>query len=196
MGDQFVRVLGDCLWITDPYRQTFHQRSCPIPENFDIFQGYNLPQSHKHVLKPLNADELTSIAQQLFNILEQTWILKDEWAKIRKSVQTLAENLHKYAVYLKEKCVCVSSQQKLLHPVRGAEDSIGIIQLNVSGYFKEIGPVIAALREKDNYQFVNVNELPTDSRAVTFHSELHTMSLKAIKTAFCTNSQKAALLIC
>ncbi|XP_070571401.1 uncharacterized protein [Ptychodera flava] len=126
MGDQFVRVLGDCLWITDPHRQTFHQRSCPIPENFDIFQGYNLPQSHKHVLKPLNADELTSIAQQLFNILEQ---------------------------------------------VRGAEDSIGIIQLKVATFqsldtSRKLAPVIAALREKDNYQFVNVNELlPTDSRA-------------------------------
>lgn len=60
-----------CSRTVDPHRSAMAQQQAAVPEYWDQFQGVNLPASHRHVVKSLSADNLTSLAQQLFNLLEQ-----------------------------------------------------------------------------------------------------------------------------
>jgi len=70
-GEHFIGVLCDALWIVDPHRQKLSQQQCEVPSMFDAFRAFNDPRKHKHVPQKLNRDQMETISQQLFNILEQ-----------------------------------------------------------------------------------------------------------------------------
>ena len=47
-GNNFVFGLRDTLWYIDGHHSTLEERSCPIPEPFSKFVGYNIPERSKH----------------------------------------------------------------------------------------------------------------------------------------------------
>ncbi|XP_070535261.1 uncharacterized protein [Ptychodera flava] len=170
LGDQFVNVLGDALWLIDPHRSKLSLQQCVIPEFYDIFQGYNCPSVHKHVCKPLKADELQNSSQLLFNILEQSWICKKEWSVIREATESLASVFNKYASYLKKQLDMTTTHHKSQQLVRQLEDSIGIFNLPTSTAtslktLDLVEPIMTALNAKEAFQFICVNEmLPLDRK--------------------------------
>lgn len=71
VGEHFVQILCDSLWYLDPHRPKLHQQQCALPTRFDIFIGFNNPAKHKHVPIHLKSDELLTLSQQVYGILEQ-----------------------------------------------------------------------------------------------------------------------------
>ena len=44
----FTKVMVDCLWYIDGHHDTLRKQSCPIPQLFQQFVGYNIPEASKH----------------------------------------------------------------------------------------------------------------------------------------------------
>ena len=71
LDNNFVGVLGDILWYTDPHRLKFQARGCPLPDPFYQFQGCNQLTIHRHVAQPMEANWLKTFSQLLYNVLDQ-----------------------------------------------------------------------------------------------------------------------------
>ena len=71
LGNNFVSVLGGIPWCTDPHRLKFEARGCALPDMFDQFLGCNQPTVHTHVAQPMEADQLKTFTQLLYNVLDQ-----------------------------------------------------------------------------------------------------------------------------
>ena len=71
LGENFVAALCNQLWHLDPHRPKLAERGCAVPEYWDQFKGFNIPAAHSHIPKRLDRDELTTMTQQMFGVLEQ-----------------------------------------------------------------------------------------------------------------------------
>ena len=71
LGNNFVGVLGDNLWYTDPHRLKFEASGCALQDLFDQFQGCNQPTVHRYVAQPMEVDRLKTFSQLLYNLLDQ-----------------------------------------------------------------------------------------------------------------------------
>ena len=63
-GQNFVKMLTDCLWHIDGHHDTLKKQSCPVPPIFGPFTGYNMPKRSKHrkrIASNLSSDILKTV---------------------------------------------------------------------------------------------------------------------------------------
>jgi len=74
-GKPFVTQLVDILWQLDGHHEKLAAQSCPIPDLFSTYQNYNVPENYKRKRPNLKRETVSTMAQTLFNILQQVFKL-------------------------------------------------------------------------------------------------------------------------
>ena len=70
-GRPFILQLVDILWQLDGHHEKLAAQSCAVPDIFASFQNYNVPESYKRKRPNLKCEMVATMAQTLFNILQQ-----------------------------------------------------------------------------------------------------------------------------
>jgi len=86
-GKTFVKTLADTLWYVDGHHETLNKQSCPIPDCFAKFVGYNKPEISKHRKRQhtnMSSDTLRSLSQLLFSTLQSVFWAKEKWHNLKK----------------------------------------------------------------------------------------------------------------
>lgn len=128
-GKDFINALTDCIWTIDPHLETVRDRCFNVPVLFEHLFGYNIPENHKHKRGELSQSMLMSLTNHLDACLEKPWIGKIMWMPVKTAAQTLSDNMHKYAKYLKDKNEQMNKNRQLMFPVRSLDEtkSVSII---------------------------------------------------------------------
>ena len=95
-----VRTLRDALWYIDGHHHTLADRSCDVPQVFEGFVEYNIPERSKHRKRSsssLCAATLKSYSQSLFDNLQCSFWSRPGWNVLKAEVEVLAKALAKYA---------------------------------------------------------------------------------------------------
>ena len=72
-GKNFTKVMVDCLWYVDGHHETLRKQSCPIPQLFQQFVGYNIPEVSKHrkrQVSNMSSTVLSTLASSLYQNLQ------------------------------------------------------------------------------------------------------------------------------
>ena len=120
-----MNTLTSVLWYLDGHFGALQDRSCHIPDVFNVFHGYNQPEKSKHRRKDitnLSSATLNSFSTTLNQILLQPCFDQDRWKLMKKSVQDLAESTTKYALYLREKNLVMQDNHSASSVVQSASD--------------------------------------------------------------------------
>ena len=93
------------MWYIDGNHTTLSARSCPVPDTFSHFQGYNKPEQRKR--KKISSENLKEVevrahSGNLFELAMHVFIKTDAWRGVYNAILRLATNLRKYADYLKK----------------------------------------------------------------------------------------------
>ena len=92
-GRMCVRKLTNILWILDGHHDVLAKQSCPVPDTFSRFQGYNTPQKHKHrkrSISNLDGDTIRCHSSFLFDLLHAPFWTRHKWQALKKDVELLA----------------------------------------------------------------------------------------------------------
>ena len=125
VGEDFVNTLTNTLWYFDGHFTTFEERSCHIPDDFKVFEGYNKPEKSKHRKKDatnLSASILDCFATSLNQLILQPCFDQKKWESMKKSVGDLADSMTKYALYLCEKNEVVQENHGTPSVIRSVSD--------------------------------------------------------------------------
>ena len=169
-GTPFVRKMGEVLWHIDGQHAKLKAQQAPIPECFLQFSGYNDPVSRKQKPQRLDRAKLETLADDLFDILQQQWMSTYRWQEMKKDIATLADSLQKYAKYLKHQSQVVSTNHKHQESVRDLATSTAPQLLPLKPAVKvtdaaKFERLIQELTSRDKYEPVLLNEmLPSDKR--------------------------------
>ena len=168
-----------CLWHLDGHHSTLKSRACAVPQMFSEFVGFNCPERYKGMKRgpeSLCGNILQVHSQALLEVAQQPWLHSSKWKGILASLNSLAESLNKYSLYLSKKNTEVAENHMLLSPVRqattadGASLSESMIVIPKAQYVK---PAIAThhtclqstLSSSVEYTPVYLNDiLPADRR--------------------------------
>lgn len=104
LGVQFINTLSSALWEIDGNHHTLDSRGFGVPKDLAKFQGYNKPELHKK--RKIGADSLveskvSTHSVALLELSNQAYMHLKVWHNIRGCMLQLANNLRKYANYLK-----------------------------------------------------------------------------------------------
>lgn len=104
LGVQFINTLSSALWEIDGNHHTLDSRGFGVPKDLANFQGYNKPELHKK--RKIGADSLveskvSTHSVALLELSNQAYMHLKVWHNIRGCMLQLANNLRKYANYLK-----------------------------------------------------------------------------------------------
>lgn len=113
-GNNFISILTDVLWCIDGHHDTFKMQSLAIPDVFQVFSGYNLPERSKHrkrTIANLSGVHLRSLSQSMFGLLQAHYWKRSQWITFQPKVECLANNLARYSEYLNAQ----NKKAKLLH---------------------------------------------------------------------------------
>ena len=106
-GSNFISNLRDGLWYIDGHHSTFETRSCSIPEPFDRFEGYNVPEKSKHRKRRtcnLSFDVLVKHVAVLKESLLSSWMQQSGWLQLKECVSKLTTAIDDYCMYLRQQC--------------------------------------------------------------------------------------------
>ena len=88
-GKNFVKTIVDCLWYLDGHHETSKKQSCPIPELFLRFSGYNTPELSKHRKRQctnMSSAILKTLASSLFQNLQASFWKNPSWEMVHQQV--------------------------------------------------------------------------------------------------------------
>ena len=164
-GKAFIKNLTDCLWYIDGHHETLKKQSCPVPEVFHQFFGFNTPELSKHrkrQIENLNFSVLKALTMSLFEHLLASFWNNSPWKEFQIQVENLAINLSRYTEYL-------SSQNKVmkeihLRPTRQLCDTMSIKYIPASDgiIFQKFDSLSRTLLEKNLNEFVFLNDYTPD----------------------------------
>ena len=154
----------DCLWYVDGHHDTLRKQSCPIPELFQRFVGYNTPEVSKHrkrQVSNMSSTVLTTLASSLYQNLQGSFWSHVSFHRLQQQTRLLAQSLAGYADYL-------SSQNKIMKAVHAR--SIPVRQLSDFMSVKYIEPchgvpvsmlqeLFHTLQEMEDSEHLALNEL-------------------------------------
>ena len=168
-GKTFVRKLTNVLWTIDGHHHIFMKQCCAIPDSFQCFQGFNLPEKHKHrkrSISNLDGDVIKRHSSALFEVLHAPFWDRSKWVELKRQVELLGKSLHTYCEYLKRQ----SSRQKTVHestePIRSFADgvSLTVIEKNDISH-PQLNSVERALEGMNTYNHLSLeNFLPDGSK--------------------------------
>ena len=96
--------------------------------------------------------------------------MSSKWLEIQNAIETLAENLHKYANYLKVQNEKVLTSQHTLAPAQSVSDAVSLYTLpkqdaQSQSTLDTLLPVYSACTDKHYFEPVSLNNLvPTEAR--------------------------------
>ena len=169
-GAPFVRKMAEVLWHIDGQHAKLQAQQAVIPKCFLRFCGYNNPTSRKQKPHRLDQAKLSSLADDLYDMLEQPWMCTQRWQEIKKDIVTLADSLRKYGDYLKHQSEVVSANHERQEPVRDVSTCSSPQLLPVKPALRvtdatKYEKLMQELTSKDEYMPVFLNEfLPSDKR--------------------------------
>lgn len=114
IGVNFVKSHCEALWYIDGHHTVLAARSCPIPEPFTEFEGFNPPEVTKHrkrTASNMSSAVLEALSAKLFGLLQSNFFLREKWAELRRQCEKLAHSMKKYANELQGK----NKAMKLVH---------------------------------------------------------------------------------
>ena len=86
LGVNFLHSLCDVLWYIDGHHHIFSCRGFPIPNCFDQFQGFNVPEASKHRKRQapnMSCDKLEALSSKLFMLLQSSFMQRPHWAALK-----------------------------------------------------------------------------------------------------------------
>ena len=114
-GKSYFTVLTSVLWYIDGHQSTLSARGCKIPELFQSFIGYNLPELSKHRKREhtnLSADKLQTYVSSLYDHLLLSWLsASPAWQSFKEGTEKLAIALDSYLSYMRSQ----NKKMKLHH---------------------------------------------------------------------------------
>ena len=128
-GKGFVKSLSDCLWILDGHHATLRKQSCPIPEVFNQFSGFNMPELPKHRKREttnINLPILKASAISLFQHFQDSFWKNPAWSEFKQHVETLAKSTVKYTEYLTSQNKTMKEVHSHSTPVRQFSDALSV----------------------------------------------------------------------
>lgn len=136
-GTMFVKVLVDCLWYLDGHHETLKRQSCPIPDIFSSFIGYNAPELSKHRKRKnvnMSSSVLKFLASSLFQHLQAPfWSSNPLWQTFHQQTLSLAKSLADYADYLSMQNKTMKSIHCRSSPVRQISNSLSLKYVSTCG---------------------------------------------------------------
>ena len=124
-----VRTLRDALQYIDGHNHTVADRSCHVPQVFERFLEYNIPERSKHRKRSsssLCAASLKSHSQSLFGNLQRSFCLRPGWNVLKAEVEVLARALAKYADCLGVKKARMTSLHASSVPARTVGNALNV----------------------------------------------------------------------
>ena len=88
-GKMCIRKLTDVLWILVGHHDVLSKQSCIIPIPFQRFQGYNIPEKHKHrkrLVSNLDGDVIRHHSSMLFDLLHAPFWNRHKWRTFKGDV--------------------------------------------------------------------------------------------------------------
>jgi len=103
-GKRYFMTLTSTLWFIDGHYTSLADRGYKIPELFNTFQGYNVPELSRHKKRQrtdLSSEKLSSLVNLLYDHLMVAWLNTSQWSAFHHATEVLASNLNSYLQYLK-----------------------------------------------------------------------------------------------
>lgn len=95
-GRNFTKMAVDCLWYIDGHHNTLQKQSCPIPQLFHHFVGYNTPKLSKHRKRQvtnMSSAMVSTLASSLFQDLQGSFWSHASLQRLYQQTQSLAQSL-------------------------------------------------------------------------------------------------------
>lgn len=160
-GKNFMYNLRDALWYIDGHHSTLEARSCPVPDPFSQFVGYNVPERSKHQKRKhsnLNYESLVKHVAVLQESVLTSWMQQSKWSILRERVCTLATMMDDYCTYLRLKSKAAKVENNS-SASSSSSDSGSVLVLPmvtvVSWRLKELDKVV---QERPCYERITVND--------------------------------------
>ena len=158
-GKELVTCLRDVLWYVDGYQAVFAERAIPVPNLFQRFTNYNLPQMSKHRKRRtanISSDQLNGFVQDLCSILQRTYWDRQQWRELKLPVTELCESIAGYVEYLSMKNKRSKTNHRSPTPVREMGDNLRLKFLPKSDCSipKQLRPIDAWTRENPEYTYL------------------------------------------
>ncbi len=167
-GKLLIKTLRDVLWYIDGYHSILAARAIAIPNLFQCFAKYNMPEMSKHRKRRtahISSDQLNSFVQDLCVILHHGYWDRPNFREMKPSVTQLCESLARYVEYLSLK----NKRAKIYHrsptPVRELGENLRIkfvpaSDIEIDSSLQSINDL---LLEKPVYEYFSlVNHIPSD----------------------------------
>lgn len=172
-GCVFLRAVVDSLWCLDDHHDALKKQSCPIPELFSSFNGYNTPEVSKHrkrSVSNLSGSTLETLSSSLYHNLQKSFWSCEQLKSLRKNTEQLARSMASYAEYLSSQRKKMNTLHSLASPVRHVSDSMSVTFVKPStgllSWNSRLEKLSSCLRDKSEYEFVSLCDfLPDVSRA-------------------------------
>ncbi len=190
-----MKSLTDTLGYIDGHHESLKKQSCPIPEPFTRFTGYNTPELSKHrkrTVQNLSSSSLQAMSTSLFHTLQASYWKRPLWQGFHSEVESLVTNIADYAEYL----VAQNKTMKTLHaretPVRQISDALCVKYVHpcsgpLPGRFVKLNDALIA---KDPHQYLFLNDyVPDDSRKR--YEYLQTLERTGVKVPVVVLTQSA-----
>lgn len=153
-GKPFVQDLCKVLWYIDGHHEVFASRSCPIPNLFSRFVGFNKPELSKHrkrSVSNLSRDRIDEFASMMQNYTMSSWMQQEEWAPFKQNLLKLVESLASYSAYLTMKNKVMKAHHASPEPVSSFEDSCCLKYIAPTS---SISPLLTDIDQAlDKYEF-------------------------------------------
>ena len=154
-GRHFVSNLRDALWYIDGHHSTLEARSFSIPEPFDRFEGYNVPEKSKHRKRQtcnMSFDILLKHVAVLKESQLSSWMQQSGWVQLKECVSKLTTVIDDYCMYLRQQC-------KIRHNSVADSDSGTMTVLPIIPVVSSrLTPLNNIVKEKQCYDKVYVND--------------------------------------
>lgn len=158
-GSNFISNLRDALWYLDGHHSTLATRSCSIPEPFDKFEGYNMPERSKHRKRRtcnLSFDVLIKHVAVLKESLLSSWMQQSEWRDLKERVSKLTTAMDDYCTYLRQQCKTAKTRHDSV--AAGSDSGTLTVLPLITVVSSRLTALNDTMKEKPCYERVFVND--------------------------------------
>ena len=166
-GKNFTKVIVDCLWYIDGHHDTLRKQSCPIPQLFQRFIGYNTPEVAKHrkrQIANMSSTMLNTLASSLFQNMQGSFWSHTSFQRLQEQTQSLAQSLAGYADYLSSQNKIMKAVHARTIPPRQLSDSMSVKYIQpCSGVpISRLENALDSLQEMEDGEHLALNEVLPD----------------------------------
>ena len=172
-GRNFIKTAVDCLWYVDGHHDTLQKQSCPIPQLFQCFVGYNTPELSKHRKRQgtnMSSAMLSTLASSLFQNLQGSFWSHVSLQRLYQQTRSLAQSLAGYADYLSSQNKIMKDLHARSNPVRQLSDSMSVkyIEPCRGVPIGRLEPLFGCLQEREDGEYLVLNEFTPDQPRQTY----------------------------